>query len=456
MKPTQPRVAILRWLAPSADPAARRILVAGVAGVLLTAPLSLQQYVVYALPVGYVLTAAGAVLAVWCCRRAWRPTATVTWIATLVCVLFATATVTQGVGQFASALRSTDLHLICADDVSPSVIGGGQAVMNGSNPYTSFQLLRVERALGCTTFHVTALRGGTFAGRTTMPSDSELQAVALHSVNLASSKDIQLAFTYPAGSAIIGVVGAHGVVILTVLLLLAAGAAVASRSPPGMRRYVALALAAQTGAVIFVGPVHPDGIVTALLIVACAQREPLLGGAALGLACAIKQTAWFIAPALLFLAFRDGRRAGLRQTAATAAMFAAINVPFVAVNPVAWLRGVLAPQTAPEFPLGPGPVGLVATSGHIGLVIAIFSAIALVTVVGGWALALRGREGWALAGVIVCSLALWDGPRSLLHYLGPVGLIAVSMCVRNFAPRAAAIRQHEEAHQRRLVVQPMP
>jgi hypothetical protein len=453
MKPTSPRTGILRWLAPSADPAARRVVVAGVAGVLLTAPLSLQQYIVYSLPAGYALTAAGAVLAVWCCSRAWQPTITVTWIATLICVLFATATVTQGIGQFASALRSTDHQLICADDVSPSVIGGGQAVLNGSNPYTSFQLLRVERSLGCTTFHVTALRGGTFANRSTMPSDGELQAVAQRSVNLGASKDIQLAFTYPAGSAIIGIVGAHGVVTLTVLLLLVAGAAVAARSPPGMRRYVALALAAQTGAVILVGPVHPDGIVAALLIVACARREPLLSGAALGVACAIKQTAWFIAPALLILAFREGRRAGLRQTAATATMFAAINVPFVAVNPGAWLRGVLAPQTAPEFPLGPGPVGFFTTSGHVTLVIAIFTAIALLTVVGGWSLALRGRNGWALAGVVVCSLALWDGPRSLLHYLGPVGLIAVSMCARNFASRAAATRQHEEAY-RRLVVQP--
>jgi hypothetical protein len=436
MRPTSPRAGILHWLAPSADHAGRRVVVAGVAGVLLTAPLSLQQYIVYAQPLGYVLTAAGAVLAVSCCRRAWQPTATVTWMATLICVLFAAATITEGVGELAGSLRTSDLQLLCADDVSPSVIGGGQAVLHGSNPYTSFNVVRTERSLGCTAFHVTALRGGTFADRTTIPSDRELQAAARASVNLASSKEIQLVFTYPAGSAIVGIAGEHGVVVLTVLLLLVAGAAVVARSPPGMRRYLALALAAQTGAVVLVGPA-PDGIVAALLIVACARRDPLPSGVALGLACAIKQIAWFMAPALLILAFRDGRRAGLRQTAATVGTFAAINVPFIAVDPGAWLRGVLAPVTAPEFPVGPGPIGLFTTTAHFSMVLAIFTATALLTVVGGWALALRGRDGWALAGVIVCSLALWDGPRSLLLYLGPVGLIAESLCARNFAsPRA--------------------
>lgn len=213
---------------------------------------------------------------------------------------------------------------------------------------------------------------------------------------------------------------------------------------------MALALAAQTGAVVLIGPVHPDGIVAALLIVACARSEPLVSGSALGAACAVKQTAWFIAPALVILAFRDGRRAGFRQLTATAASFAVVNGPFLVVNPGAWLSGVLAPWTAPQFPLGPGPVDLFTGSGNLSLVVAVFSGIALLTVLGGWALALRGRNGWALGGVIVCTLALWDGPRSLLHYLGPVGLIAVSICVRNMAVSVASNREERAAPQRDL------
>jgi uncharacterized membrane protein len=73
--------------------------------------------------------------------------------------------------------------------------------------------------------------------------------------------------------------------------------------------------------------------VAALLIVACAWREPLPSGAALGLACVIKQIGWFIALALLILAFRDGCRAALRQLAATGAIFAAVKVPFAAIHP---------------------------------------------------------------------------------------------------------------------------
>jgi hypothetical protein len=429
--------------------------VAGVAGVLLTAPLSVQQLIAAAPLVGYVLTVAGAVLAVRCCRWAWKPSATVTWAATLVCVVFATATVTQGAGQVVTALRATDSQLICVDDVSPAIVAGGQAMLHGSNPYTSYNVLRAERSLGCSSFRVTPLRSGLFASRTTEPTNSELDALARASINAHASNDIQLGFPYPAGSALVGIAGAHGVVVLTVLLLLAAGVVVVGKSPPRMRRWVALALAAQTGALVFIGQGRPDGIVAALLILACARREPLVSGVTLGLACAIKQTAWFIAPALLILAFRQGRRAGLRQAAATAIMFAVLNLPYVAANPGAWLRGVLAPQTAPEFPLGSGPVGLFTAAGHVTLVVGIFTAIMVLTVVGGWLLACRGRGGWAQAGVIVSSLALWDGARSLGYYLGLLGLIAVSICARDLLPLATSTRQHRDASRRPLLAEPV-
>jgi Glycosyltransferase family 87 len=453
MDPLSSRSRLLRWLAPSADPAARRLVVAGVAGILLTAPLSLQQLIRPIPLLGYLLTAAGAALALHCCLRAWKPSSRLAWVATFVCLVFAAVTIADGVGQAATALGGTDAQIVCVDDVSPSIVAGGHAVLQGQNVYTTYNVLRAEQSLGCPSFHVTALRTGAFATRTTEPSDRELDAAARTMLDGRDTSSIQLGFPYPAGSALAGVAGARGVVILNLLFLLAAGATVVCTSPAPMRRWVALALAAQTGALVFIGPGHPDGIVGALLIVACARREPLVSGVALGLACAIKQTAWFVAPALLILAFRQGRSAGLRQTGVTALVFALINGPYALANPGAWLTGVLAPQLSPEFPVPGGPVGSFANTSHPAVVLAVFTVIMLLTVGGGWLMAWRGRRGWAEAGVIVASLGLWDGSRSLLYYLGLVGLIAVGICARQLLPRAAPAGEQRDEPQRRLVAQ---
>jgi hypothetical protein len=456
MTSTSHRTAIIGWLSPPGDPAARRILLVGVGGILLTAPVSIQLVVPVGLELGCVLTAMGAALAVFCCRWRWTPSAAVTWAAALVCLVFATATVAVGASQTATALRASDRQLLCADDVAPEVIAGGHDILGGVNPYTSFNVPRAELSLGCTSFHLTPLRGGIYAARTAAPSSAEMQAVARESLNARTSLDTLLGFNYPAGSALFGIAGAHGVVILNVILLLAAGALVVGRSPPGLRRWVALALAAQTGALVLVGPAHPDGIVAALLIVACAWPGPLVGGAALGLACAVKQTAWFVAPALVLLALRRGRRPGLRQLTGALGSFAVINLPFVAASPIPWLKGVLGPELAAEFPFGEGPALLFASAGQLSLILAIFSVIGLVTVVGGWLLAGLGRGGWAAAGVIVSSLALWDGTRSLGNYIGLLGLIAVSMCVRNVLPVAASARAQRSTSRHPRLAQQAP
>ncbi len=440
MPSRSPRTRLIRWLAPSSDASVRRLVVAGVAGVLLTAPLSIQPLVAAVQPLGYALAALGALLAICCCRRAWTPSRGLTWLATIVCVGFATATITQGIGQVSTGLRSTDSQLLCADDVSPSIVAGGQEVLHGSNPYTTFNVVRAERSFGCPSFHVTPLRGGLFASRSTSPTDAELNRVAQATIDAPTSTSVLLGFSYPAGSALLGILGAHGIVLLNVLGLLGASAGVVVTSPRGSRRWVALALAAQTGALVLVGPTRPDGVVAALLIIACARDEAWLSGVSLGLACAIKQTAWFVAPALLMVSWRRGGRHGLIQTVATLAMFAVVNLPFAIADPAAWFRGTLAPSSA-GFPLGGGPVGLFLGAGRPTVVIGIFTAVMVLTLVAGAGLAWRGRSGWAQAGVIVSSLALWDGARSLLYYFGLLGLVAVSVCTRELLARSAPARR---------------
>ncbi len=284
-----PRTRLLRPWVPPDNPAVRRLIIAGAAGILLTAPLSVSQLIRVSPLVACLLTAAGGVLGVRCCSWAWKPSSAATLAATLGCMVFATATLTEGISQVSSALEQTDAQLLCIDDVSPSVVGGGQAVVHGSNPYTAFDVLRAERALGCPSFHVSATRSGIFAGRNAPPSTGELDAVASRTLGGQAIGGLVLRFSYPAGSALIGIAGAHGVVVLNVLFLLVGGVALVWLSPRATRHWVALAIAAQTAALIFIGEGHPDGVAAVLLVVACSRREPLVGGVALGMACAIKQ-----------------------------------------------------------------------------------------------------------------------------------------------------------------------
>lgn len=89
----------------------------------------------------------------------------------------------------------------------------------------------------------------------------------------------------------------------------------------------------------------------------------LIRAGCLGLAIATQQLAWFIAPFVLVGIFLVRRRdIGSRPAAKLVGKFAAvaflvffaINVPFMAWNPDAWLHGILAPLTQNAIPYGQG------------------------------------------------------------------------------------------------------
>jgi hypothetical protein len=271
--------------------------------------------------VGLVLTVVGAVLAVRCCDWSWNPSRRATWTATLMCVVFACVTAVEGIGLMIGMATTSDTELLCHEDVPAMVIVAGQEVVHGANPYTTFNILQAERSLGCSSYNYTPLRTGPFAARTVLPSQDELDAVARAAVADHVAGGILLGFSYPAGSALAGLAGAHGVIILDALALLVGGAIVVRTSRRGIRRWFGLALCAQTGALVFIEHATPMEFAAGLLIVACCSRRPLLGGLALGLACATKQTEWIIALPLLALAWREGPTYSLRYAGATIAGF---------------------------------------------------------------------------------------------------------------------------------------
>jgi len=94
-----------------------------------------------------------------------------------------------------------------------------------------------------------------------------------------------------------------------------------------------------------------------------AWRGPVL----LGLAMAVKQTPWLVAPFVVVgIALESRQRAGWGQAARDGLRYAAIaiaaflvpNAPYLLTAPGGWLRGVLAPFSAETVPAGQGLISL--------------------------------------------------------------------------------------------------
>ena len=96
------------------------------------------------------------------------------------------------------------------------------------------------------------------------------------------------------------------------------------------------------------------------------------GPIALGIACSVKQTPWFLAPFLLiglWIEHRengtDGVRVVARYTATALGTFLLLNAPFIVANPAAWVRGTFLPLVQPTIPDGQGLVDLTIFN-HLG------------------------------------------------------------------------------------------
>ncbi|HZS14857.1 MAG TPA: hypothetical protein VFC09_09690 [Candidatus Dormibacteraeota bacterium] len=426
------------------DPAARRVLLAGCAGLLLTVPVLAHDSLSGRLVLGWIAVAAGVALALVALDRRARPGRRTALVAAAVCAALAVSTAVLLLTTLVSAPTGT--ALACRDDVAAATFGSAAELEAGHDPYTSYDSLAVQRAAGCTVIRPTVLRKGVFATATALPSDAEVQAAVRAATADPSRPEIERSLNYPGGTVLLGLAGPAAFPWLMATLLVAAVVATVRRATVD-RRSVAIALAAQAALLSVVPDGHTDAAVVALLLLAWSGPTTLLGGLALGLACGTKQTAWFLAPALLATAYARGGLPALRRVAAGAALgFAALNLPFVALDPAAWLHGVTGPLVDGLFPLGAGLVGLV-TSGVLPYAaVPLFTGLMLATVAASVVAALRWDRSRPGVGVLLGALALFAGPRSLLEYLAGAGALLV--CAVATAPRPSPAGAAEFVPQR--------
>ena len=161
-----------------------------------------------------------------------------------------------------------------------------------------------------------------------------------------------------------------------------------------------------------------------------------IGPVALGLACSIKQTPWFCVPFLAMGIALEARRAGnrvppvvLRYLAIVAAVFAAVNLPFIIWQPQAWAHGTLIPFVDPLVADGQGLVSLAThgITGGVNLSLLTWAAgLAYVTVFVAFVIWYRQlKRVWLL----LLPIAFFFSARSLANYLVdlfPVALVALT------------------------------
>ena len=410
------------------SPHAERVALAGCAGLFLTVPVMAHDSLNGRLAAGWAAVAIGIVLAVVALRTATRLSRRISLVTTAVCAALAVSTAVVLV----TTLAGPTANLRCRDDVAAATFGGADELRHGHNPYASYDALRVQQGYGCSHIAATILRRGVFAHDDSIPPQARVDAAVQRALSDPTRPEVERNLNYPGGTVLLGLVGTGAFPPLMAAMLVAAIAATVRRATAD-RRVVLLALCAQAALLSLVPDGHTDAAVVALLLVAWARPTTLIGGLALGLACGTKQTAWFLAPALLATAYaRGGRPALARATAAAIIGFAALNLPFIVLGPGAWIHGVMGPLVDGLFPLGAGLIGLV-TSGTVPVsATPVFSALMLACVAASVAAALRRDRSLPGIGALLGALALFLGPRSLLEYMAGWGVLLV--CVAATAP----------------------
>ena len=153
----------------------------------------------------------------------------------------------------------------------------------------------------------------------------------------------------------------------------------------------------------------------------------VLSAAAIGLAAADRQPAWFFVPFYLLIVWkRDGRGEALRRGAIAAALFAIPNLPFAVMAPDAFFNGVSAPMLGALEPYGVGFVGFGTNALMPLLPRGVYGALSVLLFVGLlWLLARRWRD-LPNAALIFPSVSLWFAWRSLQNYFSFAGVFAMA------------------------------
>ena len=307
--------------------------------------------------------------------------------------------------------------------------------LEGREPYAELDVFTCYARLGIGADRTTPLRRGSFAQVDRYPTDDELDTVwADRSHDSAANVEFESKPSYPALSfVLIAPFVALGIDtnVLYILCLVAAMGLVLVRMSAGLRPFVLTGLLGAASLAAFTVSGSADLLFALPLVAAWLWRERGWSGLAFGVACAIKQIAWFFGVFyLLATAHQLGWRVAARRAVEIAAVFAITNLPFVLDDPGAWLRGVGAPLADPMFPRGAGLI-FVAIDRVLPLWPPfVYTAFEMIAYVACIAVAWRSRRTSPDLGIVLALVPLFFAYRSLFSYFFLLPLFAFAALAR--------------------------
>ena len=307
-------------------------------------------------------------------------------------------------------------------------------LLAGQDPYATLNIFDCYNGLGIGADRTTPLRRGTFAEITIYPTDDQLDQTWVLREQGGGNVEFVTRPSYPALSFLLLVpFVALGIDTnyLYLACLLAAMAIIVWRSSATLRPFVLTGLLGASCLAAFTVGGSADLLYALPLVVAWIWRDRLGGAIAFGLAVAIKQIAWFVAPFYLIAVIgTSGWRAALRHAAIASAIFAATNLPFIAWHPGDWVAGVLTPVVEPMFPRGSGIVFL-GTNGGLPLLSSnAYLALEGLAMLVCLAIAWRARRTSPEIGIALALIPLFFAWRSLFSYFFLIPLFAFAGLVR--------------------------
>ncbi|HEX8983701.1 MAG TPA: hypothetical protein VF792_13080 [Ktedonobacterales bacterium] len=326
---------------------------------------------------------------------------------------------------------------------------GAGLVLAGVNPYTDAnQHLRDAMVY----FHIrgfTPIARGRFRDVRHVPTGKEMRAVAAefqrHPPTPPPELDPRTLHSYPAGAFVVDIpsvlFGARGMGLAQIALFLALSVLLVALTPLQARLAV--------GMLIWENPAFAQRVVNgdfdiwwiaALIAAWMLYKRGWLSGALLGVACAIKQTAWFAAPFFLLWVWRmHGTKAAIRQAVAALAGFVLINLPWIIASPRAWAESLFLPLSLPLLPDGSGIVAL-GIAGLTPLANAhMYTALEVGIMLGALVLAWRLLAHAPYLGLVLPLLPLVAAWRSPERYFLALPVLALAALILTWRAERSAV-----------------
>lgn len=427
-------------------------------------PLALVEFAGFVCALGLLLTLSLDLPAE---RTPWRKWADARWLgaarvaATVVMALLALLTFLLCTGFLSTVMFESTAHAYWNDVISFSA-ANAQALLSGRNPYTDDAnflptLIRYQQA------PPTPIQGPIFGYGYSYPLQPHVFAVdkayLRNPAAYAGAFDPATLHSYPALSFLLYLpLVALGQDILWWHLLAYAGLFIwlVTLAPRGQRGWVALAAAAAVTIPLRTLLLDTEVICLVFLLLAWHYRERRWFSAImLGLGCAFKQYCWLFAPFFLLDALlRHGWREALKRTVIVGAVFLAPNLPFIALNPRAWLSSVFLPLNGSLFPQGMGLVELSLGRFLPGWPPLFYAVAELLAFAGALWLFLRYRNELSESVLLLALLPLAFAFRSPANYFAVMPWLTLYAMLMLDRKRVDSPKQAQAQQQARVSAMP--